>query len=279
MDQLESIKEFNGYLKRFTHYSKTCNSKMTFSIFLPPKAIHKKVPAIYWLSGLTCSDENARVKSGAQRFAAELGLAIIFPDTSPRGENIPDAKDRYDLGIGAGFYLNATQTPWSKYFQMYNYIVYELPSLIEEYFPILKSFKSITGHSMGGHGALICALKNPQIFRSASAFAPICNPINSQWGKNCFTEYLGNNKSDWYDYDATCLVNNGFKIDNILIDQGLSDDFYHEKQLLPENFIEVCNKMNQPLTFRFQEGYDHSYHFISTFIEDHIKFHASFLNK
>ncbi len=277
MEKIESIKEFGGYLNRYTHYSKVCNSNMTFSVYLPPQAQFEKLPSLYWLSGLTCTDENARSKAGAQRYAAEYGLAIIFPDTSPRGDDVPDSKERYDLGKGAGFYINATQTPWNEYYKMYDYITQELPIIIEDNFPQLNSKKSISGHSMGGHGALICALKNPDLFTSVSAFAPICNPINSQWGKNCFSDYIGKNELVWNDYDATCLILNGKKVKNILIDQGTSDEFYHQKQLLPENFIAACKKENQSLNLRFQDGYDHSYHFISSFIRDHIIYHAEYL--
>ena len=277
MKKIESIKEFGGFLNRYSHQSLVCNTTMNFSVYLPSQSQFKRVPAVYWLSGLTCTDDNARIKAGAQRYASELGLALIFPDTSPRGENIPDVKERYDIGIGAGFYVNSTQIPWSKNYQMYSYIIHELPLLVEENFPILKSKKSITGQSMGGHGALICALKNPQLYSSVSAFAPICNPINSSWGKTCFSAYLGENETYWVEYDATNLVLNGKRVENILIDQGLSDEFYEQKQLLPENFIEACKKENQSLNIRFHEGYDHSYHFVATFIGEHLSYHASFL--
>ena len=277
MKQLESIKEFGGYLNRYSHDSSSCHCKMTFSVYLPPQAEDKKVPALYWLSGLTCTDDNARVKAGMQRYAAEYGIAIIFPDTSPRGDNVPDESERYDLGQGAGFYLNATNTPWDKNYHMYDYIVQELPELIESNLPILQNVKSISGHSMGGHGALICALKNPGSYRSVSAFAPICNPVECGWGKGCFSAYLGNDMDKWQAYDATLLVKAGAKVDSILIDQGTSDEFYDQGQLLPENFQSACDKAGQNNMLRMQEGYDHSYHFIASFIGEHVAYHAKAL--
>ncbi|WP_233231234.1 S-formylglutathione hydrolase [Silvanigrella aquatica] len=279
MEKIESIKECGGNLNRYVHNSIFCKTKMTFSVYLPPKAQVEKVPALYWLSGLTCTDDNARIKAGAQRYASELGIALIFPDTSPRGDYVPDFKERYDLGQGAGFYVNATQSPWAENYQMYSYITEELPKLIEDNLPILINKKSISGHSMGGHGALICALKNPKMFASVSAFAPICNPTNSPWGKSCFKTYLGEDESKWLQYDATWLIKNGCKVHNILIDQGLSDEFYEKEQLLPENFREACHEKNQSLNLRFQEGYDHSYHFISSFIGEHLSYHAKYLKK
>lgn len=277
MKQIESIKESGGYLNRYEHNSTTCHCKMTFSIYLPPQAETKKVPALYWLSGLTCTDDNARTKAGMQRYAAEHGIAVIFPDTSPRGEAAPDESDRYDLGQGAGFYVNATQPPWNKHYQMYAYVTRELPELVESHLPVLSNVKSISGHSMGGHGALICALKNPEIYRSVSAFSPICNPVECGWGKGGFGAYLGEDSATWQAYDATLLVNAGAKFSDILIDQGTDDEFYDEGQLLPENLQAACNKMGQPLTLRMQEGYDHSYHFIATFIGEHIAYHAAAL--
>ena len=274
MKQIEQIKEFGGYLNRYEHMSERCLCKMTFSVYLPPQAESSKVPALYWLSGLTCTDDNARTKAGMQRYAAEHGIALIFPDTSPRGEDVHDVGDRYDLGQGAGFYVNATQAPWQTYYQMYDYVTKELPELIESNLPILENIKSISGHSMGGHGALICALKNPTAYRSVSAFAPICNPVESAWGKGCFTEYLGDDVQAWQAYDATALILAGAKVDELLIDQGKGDEFYDEGQLLPENLQAACDAMEQPLTLRMQAGYDHSYHFIASFIGEHIAYHA-----
>ncbi|WXU00478.1 MAG: S-formylglutathione hydrolase FrmB [Catillopecten margaritatus gill symbiont] len=276
MKEIESIKEFGGFLKRYTHPSKVNNCEMTFSVYLPPQAESTKVPTLYWLSGLTCSDDNARTKAGMARYAAEEGIAVIFPDTSPRGDEVADELERYDLGKGAGFYVNATQNPWQKHYQMYDYIVDELPALIEKELPV-SNLKSISGHSMGGHGALIIALKNPDSYQSVSAFSPICNPINCGWGKGCFGAYLGDDEKTWEAYDATCLVESGAKVTDILIDQGLADEFYDEKQLLPENLQKACDKMEQPLTVRIQEGYDHSYHFIASFIGEHLRYHRRYL--
>ena len=277
MHQIESIKEFGGYLNRYIHDSESCSCEMTFSVYLPPQAEAGKVPALYWLSGLTCTDDNARVKAGAQRYAAEHGIALVFPDTSPRGDEVADEPDRYDLGQGAGFYVNATQAPWAEHYQMYDYITKELPVLLEANLPLLPGVKSISGHSMGGHGALICALKNPTSYQSVSAFSPICNPVNSGWGIGCFDAYLGEDTSTWQTYDATALVDAGAKVSAILIDQGVADEFYNEKQLLPENFQAACDREGQAVTIRMQEGYDHSYHFIASFIGEHIAYHAKAL--
>jgi S-formylglutathione hydrolase len=276
--QTESVKEFGGFLNRYTHQSEVCHCEMTFSVYLPPQAESGKVPALYWLSGLTCTDDNVRVKAGAQRYAAEHGIALILPDTSPRGDDVADKEDRYDLGKGAGFYVNATQAPWEKHYQMYDYVTQELPALVEENLPLIPGDKSIFGHSMGGHGALICALKNPGSYKSVSAFSPICNPVQCGWGKGCFGTYLGNETKTWGTYDATVLVESGAKVSDILIDQGTGDEFYNEKQLLPENFQAACEEAGQDLTLRMQDGYDHSYHFIATFIGEHIAYHAKALN-
>jgi len=279
IQRIESIKEFGGSLNRYTHESNVLDCEMTFSVYLPPQAIKDNVPALYWLSGLTCTDDNVRTKAGAQRYAAEQGIALIFPDTSPRGDDVADEPDRYDLGKGAGFYVNSVQTPWSQHYQMFDYITQELPTLLEANLPLVPNVKSVSGHSMGGHGALICALKNPDSYRSVSAFSPICNPINSGWGKGCFGAYLGDNEGSWKAYDATALVESGAKVNDILIDQGLADEFYDEKQLLPENFQAACDTAGQSVTIRMQEGYDHSYHFISSFIGEHIAYHAEALKK
>jgi len=277
MKEIESVKESGGYLNRYVHDSNTCQCEMTFSVYLPPQAEIETVPALYWLSGLTCTDDNARTKAGAQRFAAKHGIAIVFPDTSPRGEQVDDKPDRYDLGQGAGFYVNATQAPWSNHYQMYDYVISELPELIEQNLPLIPGVKSVSGHSMGGHGALICALKNPGAFRSVSAFAPITNPLECGWGQGCFGLYLGDDKSDWVAYDATCLIEGGARVEDILIDQGDADEFLHEGQLLPDNFQAACDAHAQPCTIRMQPGYDHSYHFITSFIGDHFEHHAKYL--
>ena len=263
MQQIESIKEFGGWLNRYRHESTVLNCEMTFSVYLPPQAEKGNVPALYWLSGLTCTDDNVRTKAGAQRYAAEQGIALVFPDTSPRGDGVADEPERYDLGKGAGFYVNSVQDPWASHYQMYDYVTKELPVLVETNLPLIPGVRSVSGHSMGGHGALICALKNPGAYKSVSAFSPICNPINCGWGKGCFTAYLGDDTKTWQAYDATALVESGAQVSDILIDQGLADEFYDEKQLLPENFQAACDKAGQALTIRMQEGYDHSYHFYS----------------
>ncbi len=277
IQRTESVKEFGGLLNRYTHQSNVLNCEMNFSVYLPPQAEKGNVPTLYWLSGLTCTDDNARTKGGMQRYAAEHGIAIVFPDTSPRGDDVADEPERYDLGKGAGFYVNSTQSPWAKHYQMYDYITQELPDLLESALPLIPKLKSVSGHSMGGHGALICALKNPALYQSVSAFSPICNPINCDWGKGCFSAYLGDNVDAWKAYDATELVKAGAKVDDILIEQGLSDEFYDEKQLLPENFQVACDATGQQVTLNMQDGYDHSYHFIATFIGEHIAYHAKAL--
>ena len=277
MRQIESVRECGGYLNRYRHESSVCQCEMTFSVYLPPQAESEKVPALYWLSGLTCTDDNARTKAGAQRFASKQGIAIVFPDTSPRGDQVADQPDRYDLGKGAGFYVNATRQPWSSHYQMYDYVNSELPDLIEQNLPLIAGVKSVSGHSMGGHGALICALKNPGAYRSVSAFAPINNPLASGWGQDCFGLYLGNDKSAWVAYDATSLIESGARVEDILIDQGDADEFLIDGQLLPENLQAACDARGQPCTIRMQPGYDHSYHFIASFIGDHIEYHARYL--
>jgi len=278
VEQIESVKEFGGWLNRYQHGSKSCDCSMTFSVYLPPQTERRPVPAVYWLSGLTCTDDNFRVKAGAQRYASELGLALIIPDTSPRGEDVADEPDRYDLGMGAGFYVNATQSPWARHYQMYDYVTRELPALVEDKFPVIAGLKSITGHSMGGHGALICALKNPGVYRSVSAFSPICNPVNCGWGEGCFTAYLGPDRDAWAAYDATCLVESGAEALPMLIDQGTNDEFLAD-QLHPQNLVQACEARDLPIRLRLQDGYDHSYHFIATFIGEHLAYHAAALNR
>jgi len=276
MRQIESIKEFGGWLNRYQHTSSSCNCSMTFSVYLPPQAATQKVPAVYWLSGLTCTDDNVRTKAGAQRYAAELGIALVFPDTSPRGDDVPDAPDRYDLGKGAGFYVNATQAPWSTHYHMYDYVTSELPALIEAQLPLLPGVKSISGHSMGGHGALICALKEQDAYRSVSAFSPICHPLKSPWGEGCFSAYLGDDRQQWQAYDATELVKAGARAMPVLIDQGTDDEFLAE-QLFPQDLQAAYQEQGGSITLRMQDGYDHSYHFIATFIGEHLAYHAKAL--
>lgn len=278
---LNSWKCVGGYVKKFVHFSSSTKTDMKFSVYFPPSNL--PVPALYWLSGLTCTDENFIQKAGAFKAAAEHGVALIVPDTSPRGANLPNEKDSWDFGEGAGFYVNATQSPWSSHYRMYDYITQELPALVQHSFPeIDASKKSIFGHSMGGHGALICFLKNPSLYTSVSAFAPICNPINCPWGQKAFNGFLGSDTSAWAEWDASQLAKQyrGAKT-QILVDQGSVDEFLAKKQLLPESLIESVqsNSSHISVQYRVQEGYDHSYFFISTFIQDHIQFHAQLLKK
>lgn len=275
--EIGSNKMFGGYNKRYKHYSPTLGCAMTFSVFFPPSPPSQKLPVLYWLSGLTCTDENFIIKSGAQRMAAAKGIALVAPDTSPRGLNIEGESDSWDFGVGAGFYLNATNEKW-KNWRMYDYVVKELPTLLSENFEQLDTSRaSISGHSMGGHGALTIYLKNLDKYKSVSAFAPIVNPINCPWGEKAFSNYLGTNKSDWEEYDATCLISKFNKISAaILIDQGEEDNFL-KNQLLPHKFEEACKSASVPLTLRMQPGYDHSYYFIASFIDDHISHHADAL--
>lgn len=277
MKLIESVKEFGGQLNRYQHVSASCNCTMTFSVYLPPQAQDAHVPAVYWLSGLTCTDDNFRVKAGAQRYAAELGLALVIPDTSPRGEGVADVAERYDLGQGAGFYVNATELPWAQHYQMYDYVTRELPALVEAQLPLIPGLKSVSGHSMGGHGALICALKNPGAYQSVSAFSPICHPGECAWGQTCFGAYLGEDREAWKAYDATTLINAGAGNIALLIDQGTADEFLAE-QLYPEHLETACAQHGVPCTLRRQAGYDHSYHFIATFIGEHLAYHARALN-
>lgn len=272
---LSATKSFGGWLKRYQHVSRSLNCDMVFAIYLPPQAEKVPVPLLWWLSGLTCTDENFMQKAGAQRMAAELGMAIICPDTSPRGVNLPGEDDSYDFGSGAGFYVNATQEPWNKHYRMYDYIAHELPALARAQFP-LSGKEAISGHSMGGHGALVMALRNPGRYVSVSAFAPIVNPGNCPWGQKAFTGYLGDKRELWAQYDACQLIANGAAPQPLLIDQGESDNFLQE-QLKPELLEAVCKQHSYPLTLRRQPGYDHSYFFIATFIEDHLRFHAKYL--
>jgi S-formylglutathione hydrolase len=268
---------FGGTVGYYSHESKSCNSEMRFAVYVPPQAKSKSVPVLYYLSGLTCTEDNFTVKAGAQRYAAEYGMMLVAPDTSPRNTETPGEDETWDLGTGAGFYVNATAEPWNKHYQMYSYAVNELPRLIEQNFPILAKKQGIFGHSMGGHGALVCALRNPEQYLSVSAIAPICAPIQCQWGEKAFTAYLGSNRNLWHDYDASELVKKMPFKNSILIDQGTADPFYRQKQLLPEVFEEACQQVGQPLTLRWQEGYDHSYFAIASFMEDHIRHHAAFL--
>ncbi|HHE4271436.1 TPA: S-formylglutathione hydrolase [Escherichia coli] len=278
MEMLEEHRCFEGWQQRWRHDSSTLNCPMTFSIFLPPPRDHTPPPVLYWLSGLTCNDENFTTKAGAQRVAAELGIVLVMPDTSPRGEQVAN-DDGYDLGKGAGFYLNATQPPWATHYQMYDYLRDELPALIQSQFNVSDRC-AISGHSMGGHGALIMALKNPGKYTSVSAFAPIVNPCSVPWGIKAFSTYLGEDKNAWLEWDSCALMYASNAQDAIptLIDQGDNDQFLAD-QLQPAVLAEAARQKAWPMTLRIQPGYDHSYYFIASFIEDHLRFHAQYLLK
>ncbi|MBA3987673.1 S-formylglutathione hydrolase [Aliidiomarina maris] len=272
---LEKVSEqiaFGGRQIRFKHRSAVLNCDMQFSVYLPPQAEHEAVPAVYWLSGLTCTDENFSSKAGAQRVAAELGLALIIPDTSPRGDDVPDDDEgAYDFGHGAGFYVNATQQPWAKHYQMYDYIAKELPGLVEAELPLTQD-RAISGHSMGGHGALVIGLRE-SLFSSISAFSPICHPTECPWGHKAFGNYLGEDKSTWRAYDASLLLQERDSVPPILVDQGTADNFLAEQLLTPA--LEKANQLSGGgAQIRYQQGYDHSYYFIASFIEEHLRFHA-----
>jgi len=272
-----TTRAFGGELRHYEHASTSTSSRMRFAIYLPPQALAgNNVDVLYWLSGLTCSDENFMQKAGAQRVAAKLGIAIVAPDTSPRGEAIAD-DDAYDLGQGAGFYVNATQTPWSQHFQMYDYVVAELPQLIESNFSVTAK-KAISGHSMGGHGALMIALRNPEKYISVSAFSPISNPTQCPWGHKAFSSYLGDAEDEWQAYDSTLLVKNHQQPVPALVDYGDADEFL-ESQLGIAALREAVTATDYPLELRAQSGYDHSYYFIATFIEQHLLFHKSQLDR
>ncbi|MGH7885647.1 MAG: S-formylglutathione hydrolase [Thermodesulfobacteriota bacterium] len=271
-------KSYKGYVEFYTHDSESTFTEMTFSVYRPECETNEKVAALFFLSGLTCNEENFITKSGAIQYASEHKLMLICPDTSPRGTNIPGEFDNWDLGSSAGFYVNATTINWNKHYRMYDYVAKELPELIFSNFKINENKIAISGHSMGGHGALIIGLRNPEIFRSISAFAPICAPSQCPWGVKAFTHYLGEEREDWQQYDASELIKLAEPKKTILIDQGTADKFLDE-QLNPEILLEAAMRANFPLKVRMQEGYDHSYYFISTFIKDHIEFHLENLNK
>jgi S-formylglutathione hydrolase len=247
---------------------------MRLAVFVPPQAESRKVPVVWFLSGLTCTEENFTVKAGAQRVASELGFMLVVPDTSPRGEGVPDDPEgAYDFGLGAGFYVDATQEPWAKHYRMRTYLEAELPGLIAANLPADLERQGITGHSMGGHGALTLALRQPERFRAVSAFAPIVAPMHCPWGEKALTGYLGPDRAAWRAYDACALIEDGARVAEILVDQGTADPFL-DSQLKPELLEEACAKAGQPLTLRRQDGYDHSYFFIASFIEDHLRWHA-----
>jgi S-formylglutathione hydrolase len=269
---------FGGAQRYYQHDSREIGLPMKFSVYLPPKAVvGEKVPAVLYLAGLTCTEETFMTKAGAQRLAAELNIALIAPDTSPRGANVPGESDSWDFGVGAGFYLDAQQAPWEQNWRMESYLIEELLPLLARHLPIDTQRLGIFGHSMGGHGALTLALRHPGVFKSLSAFAPIANPVNCPWGQKAFAGYLGANQAAWAQHDATRLMESLGKPPypaGILVDQGLADKFLIEKQLLPEALEAACAQLGQPLTLRRHAGYDHGYYFIQTFIDDHLRHHA-----
>ena len=271
---------FGGVVGFYKHHAATTACDMRFSVFTPPQAESGPVPVLYYLAGLTCTEETFMIKAGAQRVAAELGIMLVAPDTSPRGVELPGDRASWDFGVGAGFYVDATQEPWSRHYRMYSYVTQELPAIIESEFPADKKRVGIFGHSMGGHGALTIALKNPDRYKSVTAFAPIAAPKRCPWGQKAFTGYLGTDQSQWDPYDATELmlkVKGAGSRPPILIDQGLADQFL-EQQLHPHFFEEACAKVGQRLTLRNHAGYDHGYYFISSFVEDHLRHHSRILN-
>lgn len=268
---------FDGWQEVWEHQASVTHSKMKFGIFLPPQAKVRDCPVLYWLSGLTCTEQNFITKSGAQRYAAEQGLILVVPDTSPRGEAIPDDQE-YDLGQGAGFYVNATQDPWADHYHMYDYVTKELPLLIEERFPAIVGRRSLSGHSMGGHGALMIALKNPETYCSVSAFSPIACPSEYPWGQKAFLAYLGADRSTWDEWDTCKLIESSSSELPILVEQGTDDPFL-DSQLGIARLLEVCEARGYPLELNMRSGYDHSYYFISTYIGRHIRYHAEALAK
>ena len=269
---------FGGMQGVYTHAAETTHCSMRFGVFMPPEAQSARVPVLYWLSGLTCTEDNFIVKAGAQRVAAELGVAIVVPDTSPRGLGYPGEADAYDFGLGAGFYVDATEAPWSEGYRMYSYVTNELPAYVERHFAVVAGRAGIFGHSMGGHGALTIALKNPDRYRSVSAFAPIASPMRCPWGEKALTGYLGSDRGRWREYDATALIaDRGWRGPALLVDQGTSDPFI-ESQLKPELLRQACEQAGVALDLRLRDGYDHSYFFIATFIEEHLRFHARHLH-
>lgn len=275
VEQISANRCFGGEQRVYAHPSSETGTTMRFGIYLPPQSAKVRVPVLFWLSGLTCTEDNFITKAGAQRMASELGVAIVAPDTSPRGLGYPGEDESYDFGTGAGFYVDATVDPWSRGYRMYSYIDQELPALVAAEFPVDLSRAGIFGHSMGGHGALVIALRNPARFRSVSAFAPICAPTRSPWGEKALSRYLGSNRQAWAQYDASALVaDRGWPGPPILVDQGTADNFLVE-QLKPELLEQACKGAGVALRLRRQAGYDHSYYFMASFMEDHLRFHAA----
>jgi S-formylglutathione hydrolase len=278
LNTIEEHASFGGVQGVYTHESEVVSGSMEFSVYVPPQAKRGPRPVLYYLSGLTCTQDNVTTKSGFQKYASEQGLTVVCPDTSPRGSDFPGEHENYDFGSGAGFYLDATASPWSSSYRMYSYIVEELPKIIAANFQVETGRSGIFGHSMGGHGALVIGFRNPDKYQSISAFAPIVAPMQVPWGQKAFTNYLGGDPETWRQYDAIELIKSGFKASGeILIDQGTADPFLNE-QLRPELFEAVCQNAGQPVRIRRQEAYDHSYFFISSFMQDHIEHHAKILD-
>ena len=275
IERVSESRCFNGRQIVYKHESSACACAMRFAVYLPPQAERGPVPALYWLSGLTCTEENFSVKAGAQRYAAELGLALIIPDTSPRGVKIPGEDAQMDVGTGAGFYVNATETPWAAHYRMYDYIRDELPGVVNGNLPVDPARKSISGHSMGGHGALLIGVGNPQGYRSVSAFAPIAAASQAAWGQHALTAYLGADRQRWLAYDAAALIRDRPSQHELLVDQGMADPYL--EQLKPDELESACRDSGQRLTYRERAGYDHGYYFVSTFIAEHLRFHAEAL--
>lgn len=275
LETVSQARSFGGVQQVLKHRSQETGTDMRLSVYLPPAAAGGTVPAVWFLSGLTCTEENFTVKAGAQRVAAELGLALIAPDTSPRGEGVPDDPEgAYDLGLGAGFYVDAVQEPWARHYRMRSYIEHELPALVGDGLPVDTGRQGITGHSMGGHGALTIALRNPGRFKAVSAFAPIASPMACPWGEKALGGYLGPDRALWRAYDACALIEDGARLPDLLVDQGSADTFI-DSQLKPDLLERACTDAGIPLTLRRQDGYDHSYYFIASFIEDHLRWHAA----
>jgi S-formylglutathione hydrolase len=274
LNVISEHKCFEGVQGYYSHASDTIGLEMRFSVFQPPQALIRKVPVLYYLAGLTCTEETFPIKAGAQRIASDLGLMLVAPDTSPRGANIPGESDSWDFGIGAGFYVDATREPWAAHYRMYSYVTRELPDLIASQFKADGSRQGIFGHSMGGHGALVCALRNPVQYRSVSALAPICAPARCPWGRKAFSGYLGDDEATWQIYDASELIRRARYHGTILIDQGLADKFLPE-QLNPDVFEAACKESGQKLRLNRRAGYDHGYFFIATFMEQHLRHHTA----
>ena len=274
LETISRNRSFGGTQFTYRHQSTETSTAMRFAAFVPPQAEHAKVPVVWFLSGLTCTEENFTAKAGAQRVAAELGVMLIAPDTSPRGAAVPDDADKaYDFGLGAGFYVDATQAPWAANYRMRSYIERELPALVAAELPADMARQSIMGHSMGGHGAITIALRHPGRFASVSAFAPIASPLNCPWGEKALGGYIGPDRDAWREYDSCALIEDGARLPGLLVDQGAADNFL-TAQLKPELLERACATAGIPLTLRMQEGYDHSYFFIATFMEDHLRYHA-----